>query len=405
MSASMFFAGSLIFSLLYLAAPEAWLIDPFRFRDQAPQVLSDSIFVFFLPWAAAVVGHMAAGRQKASVAPTPSSSLSARMKRPGRKAGIFPLAVFFTASTYIVGSILLLTDNIGSTDLHERVFIDKSSQYLLLAFGASAYASMSGRGAIPRTIIEAVLLSTCLLIANVDMSREALIPTAFALAFYLQHSQYRWRIVLWLCANLTLLLVVMIRRDFTLADAIQQQTDIMLAYLVEAVSYITAFNLFHFGQVVTDGVDTGFSWLYLMLSVVPLPSWVIGAEVLESRNFDAFRPYGASADMLSLSPFVLVAYWALFGWVARISTRKRGIMRVVLAALLFILFVTSFQYPLRTSSKFFILVLVLLGADRLLRRRGAKINSYRTSADLRVSMMVDTARSSNFNDQNTSKAF
>jgi len=237
------------------------------------------------------------------------------------------------------------------------------------------------------------------------MSREALIPTAFALAFYLQHSQYRWRIVLWLCANLTLLLVVMIRRDFTLADAIQQQTDIMLAYLVEAVSYITAFNLFHFGQVVTDGVDTGFSWLYLMLSVVPLPSWVIGAEVLESRNFDAFRPYGASADMLSLSPFVLVAYWALFGWVARISTRKRGIMRVVLAALLFILFVTSFQYPLRTSSKFFILVLVLLGADRLLRRRGAKINSYRTSADLRVSMMVDTARSSNFNDQNTSKAF
>jgi len=47
MSASMFFAGSLIFSLLYLAAPEAWLIDPFRFRDQAPQVLSDSIFVFF----------------------------------------------------------------------------------------------------------------------------------------------------------------------------------------------------------------------------------------------------------------------------------------------------------------------------------------------------------------------
>jgi hypothetical protein len=139
--------------------------------------------------------------------------------------------------------------------------------------------------------------------------------------------------------------------------------------LAEAVGYVTAFNLFHFGQVVSDGINLGFSFHYFLLSVLPLPSSMIGAEVLESRNFDAFRPYGAAADMLSLSITVFAVYWGMLGWLARKSTHSRGIVRVVLAALLLILFVTSFQYPLRTSSKFFILVAVVLALQYLLRAR------------------------------------
>lgn len=282
---------------------------------------------------------------------------------------MLPLTIFFTLATYIVSKILLEADTIGSTALDQRVFIDKSSQYVLLAFGASAYGSMRERGAVFRTSVEILLLSTCLLIAIVDMSREALIPAGFMLAFYLQRTHYRWKILIWFFACSILLSLVMLRRDLSLADAIQQPLDVLIVYLVEAIGYITAFNIYHFGQVVTEGVDTGFTWLHLVLSVIPLPSSMIGAEILESRNFDAFRPYGASADMLSLSPIVLFVYWTLFGWAARISTRKTGVLRVVLAALLLILFVTSFQYPLRTSSKFFIIVLILLGAHRLLTRR------------------------------------
>jgi len=225
------------------------------------------------------------------------------------------------------------------------------------------------------------------------MSREAHIPAAFVLAFYVQRPGHLGRLITWAALTVLLLVLVMIRRDFTLIEVTQQDAIIVLVYLAEAVGYVTAFNLFHFGQVVSDGVDLGFSFHYVVLSVLPLPSSMIGAEVLESRNFDAFRPYGAAADMLSLSITVFAIYWGLFGWLARKSTHSRGIVRVVLAALLLILFVTSFQYPLRTSSKFFILVVVVLALQHLLSARAGRRHGNNTTSAQSLHRLLPAAAS------------
>jgi hypothetical protein len=366
MSASVFFAASLASTLLYLIAPDAWLLDPFGFREQPVEVLWQSVLLFAMTWIAAVGGHWLAGNERSRNPPLRRSPVTTRSVR---RPDVLVMLTFSCLSAYIVGSILLAADSIGDTALDDRVFIDKSSQYVLLGYGAAAYASIRRQRPIRRALVESAVLVACFLIAVVDMSREALIPAAFMLAFYLQRPEHRLRLLAWCAACALLLALVMFRRDFNLSDVFQQQLDVVVVYLIEAVGYITAFNVLHFGQVVADGMDTGFSWLYLALSVIPLPSALIGADVLESRNFDAFRPYGASADMFSLSPIVLCVYWALFGWAARRSTSTSGMLRVLLAALLLILFVTSFQYPLRTSSKFFILVLLALAFRRLLRRR------------------------------------
>jgi hypothetical protein len=188
-----------------------------------------------------------------------------------------------------------------------------------------------------------------------DASRASVIPL-MAILLIASFKNYKILFVFALILQIIFYLLSIVGRTFDDRVTLDFLVSIALLFwengfefLLNSVSYFTAFSVLHFSYVVDTGVGV-FKFFDLIYSLVPLPTifWPLQFDI-DMWRVDQFRPMGAVAEMHRVNPLFAFAYFFIFGDIARrIDCTRNQTVRVFQILLFSLSCVLVYQYSLRT---------------------------------------------------------
>lgn len=336
---SLFF-GSFLIAFAYWNLGDL-TIDPFQFHKmQATEFLS-SLVVYILFFLAALFGAHTARSVP---------NFRKRKIKPLRSEALFILQLLLLAilvSELAVTWVVALSEGEGFR-ISDRQYIDNLSMLKILLLCLLSFGLQ--KAGLKKTVWCLVNLFAFLLV-TLDITREAIIPLVFLVMLTPLRDKKLW---------LTLgNLIFCVLYSFWGRDGGEVSLFILSIYLGEAINYIFGMCYLHFSDVystlTSSSKDHDFDLSIFTASIAPLPGSWVDSQSIDGRNIDAFRPYGAAADLAIWSPIAGFSVFFSFGFVSGLGLGARSKLLRSLAVILTILFfVWLFQYHLRTSFKFIV---------------------------------------------------
>lgn len=331
---------SIIWFLTGMVRLWPWLIfDPFGFQFLEARSIILGLYVSGITLAGATSGVMLFR----VVRPLKGYALT-NIPRLALDLGAF--AVFLLIFFHLLISFTEAASRGFGFSIKERSFLSKTSIFEILLLSSCYLNLVRHRGLGP--VLTFGIQCFAVLYVLLDVTREALIPSALALYYSFSNRQGR---TLSATAFVFILSYSMFGR--TGLDLSELTMGRFFQSIGDAIGYVTVMNTLHLSDVLNQVETTGFSFSMFLQSISPLPGSWVGSANLELRNIDAVRPFGAVSDLYLLNPTLLFLVFLYFGavWAAALNAKHKN-LQIVLVGMLIIAFSQLHQYHLRSAMKF-----------------------------------------------------
>src|SRR5580700_9319990 len=295
---------------------------------------------------------------------------------PRRPSGPLPLwqvaGIVGIAAIYVYMFSTSVLENGLPQNLGERVFENKFSAIFMIFLAYLGYSASLHRGTL---ILRAAILIISLSVVIVDSSRSGLIP----LLGLLLGAFARRRLL----SALLVAYVIFCGANYSITARLLDDRfgfDVLYSYLVPdtelmtqavkiIVDYLLAFSILNFSYMSFIAMPE-FTWRQLLVSINPLPSYFLDPDVMDSLVYeDRARAIGGPAELLAVGPGVFVLGFFLLGVLAAYAdTVVKSRFRFIVLLMFLLATVIFFQYSLRTSSRMF----MVMGLVVFLMRRNVK---------------------------------
>lgn len=350
----------------YVAVNYDIIVTPFSYNTKVSiEQLNEVVFLLIFCLVFYCFGYVSFYRNHSSVL---EKSIKVKKKRIGLIVNRrWFYALFYLFSLFLFFLLIVIdkyNDGVVYVTINDRFFESKISQFSLLSVVFVLIYSSRNIGFFH--IIITILIS--FFFAWFDSSRSAVIPISGLLIGFLIQRKYGK------CAFSFLLLCFVyffalesrqlyykfdIDSFFNLFEVILK--DISHVFLTQ-IGYVTSFSVLHF--VYVNNIDKGvYEIADLIYSLSPLPASFMPFIQVDTDNWriDSFRVIGGMGEVYRVSPFLLPVFYFFLGMLAkRISISKSVFISYFCALILFMSIIVFFQYSLRATHWFWILILMLL---------------------------------------------
>jgi hypothetical protein len=259
-------------------------------------------------------------------------------------------------------------------NLAERVFENKLSAFFMVALAYFGYTASLHRRTL---LLRASIFIVAFAVVIIDGSRSGLIPILGLIFGALSRKRVFSALLLsylfFFGANYAI--TARLLSDRLQLDIIYSYLfpdwELVLAALKLIFDYLFAFSILHFSYM-SFVAKPEFTFVQLMTSINPLPSFLLDPDVIDSLRFeDRTRAIGGPAELWIAGPIAFSIGFFVLGIVASYAdTLKKSRFRFIIFLMFLLATIIFFQYSLRTTMRMFsAIVLVVFFLRRFIKTR------------------------------------